>query len=119
MAGEDLVGQIKRSVDRGVRQLKRTAENVEAEARIFALHRKIGLRAYQLWRANQLSHPDLEEDFHQLAKLETAVDAAEPAAPESPLGATRVAPAPSTCPHCARPLYAGARFCTYCGQSLA
>ena len=110
---DNLVQQVKRGVDRGVQQVKKTAETVEAEARIFSLHRKVGLRVYQLWRAGQLSHPDLEEDLQQISQLEARVDA-EPA--EETLDATQVSPGARTCKGCGKPAMAGARFCTYCGQ---
>ena len=124
MSMDDFVGQIKRGVDRGVKQVKRTAETVEAEAKIFALHRKVGLRVYQLWRAGQLTHPDLEEDLEQISKLEARVDEhttpGDAGTAGDGLGQTQVTtggmPASSVCPGCSRPVSPDAQFCTHCGR---
>jgi len=115
MSIDDIVDQVKKGVDRSIRQVKRTAETVEAEARILALHRKVGLRTYQLWRAGQLSHPDLEADLEQIAELETRVDA--PPTDEEDVEGTRVGTGAGLCRSCARPLLPGARFCTHCGKT--
>lgn len=131
MSLDEFMEGLKRGVDRGVKQAKKAAEVVEAEAKIFALHRRAGLRAYQLWRAGQLSHPDLQADMEAIAAMEAKIDEASQAEDfqtgVSPAGSSGVpesgvanrSEAPGLCRNCGQTVAAGARFCTHCGATAA
>jgi len=111
---DDVLDQLKRGVDAGVRQAKRAADTMEAEARIFALHRKIGLRSYQLWVAGELTHPELLPDLQAIADLEKR-SGEEPSGER--VDETRVsAGAVSFCGQCGGVVTPGSRFCPACGK---